>query len=1147
MNKTISIKSAGYALIAFIIVLPMLVLFPLIGFKAHSVLLESAILKETIYIDGIRDKLNNEILRLTALLENQSSSIVYSLERENNVELLLPLLKAILIPETEIHGLYLVKPNGELFVGMDKSHHDNSLREILPSQIHEHSFNPESPRMVIPLYGRKYIGSPDIHDGNLNFNLSMPIGRRESPVGVLIATIFFEKLWENLDIKSQRLEVLTYFVDRRGGLLTTPPPSSMYGRGDLLTRFQIVRWFLTDKNQIQSEPYEGLIGVPVYGITTQIELLNWGIVSEIPAKKIMRPIYATLFGMAFIALVVIALIGSFGLWLARRRMLTPITDLSVSFQMAQAGNYSELGNPSSITEIKSLVEGYNRMIGDIRQRESELQNSELRYRGIVEDQTEFITRFLPDGTLTFVNDATCRYFKVDRENLLGKSFYPYVARKDREIIKKILGSLTEDNPISTHEQYSYTPNGEMLCQLWSNRAIFDDSGEITEIQSVGRDITKRKRAEEALQKSEASLKKAQEISHFGDWELDVQSYKATWSDEMYRLFGYEPGEITPKFITVLSAVHPDDKEMVENTYAGSLKTGESFDIEFRGVIKNGIERVLHTMCDVRVDDSGKPVYMHGTVHDVTERKRAEEKLQKSHETLEMRVKERTVELVNEITERKRAVESLKESEKQYRSLIETAGNAILFMAPDHSILEFNKEAERIYGYRRDEVIGKNYLELFLPKEARESAVADMENIFDSKNVRGFENQVVCRDGTKYTVLWNVTRVLDTDGKQSGVLAVGQDITEKKSLQDQLLHAEKLSSIGTFVSGVAHELNTPLSSILGYSRNLQNIKNMPLEAKEEVQIISEQSKRAASIVRNLLNFSRKQKPEKTSANINDIVESSLKIHTFSLNSDNIVVEKQLSENLAPVNVDSIELQQVFTNAILNAQDAMKNMPGKGTVTIKTEEEDGKIIAKFENTGPIIPEDQLKKIFDPFFTTKDVGEGTGLGLYVSYQIIKTHGGNMFVENIGKSGVRLSIVLPAAVSISEKLEPKAQPRILENIKILLVEDDPGFRRLLNKYLTNEGIFVKQATNGKEAVKLIEEANFDMILSDIKMPEMDGFEFCRWLKKNRPEYLAKFIFVTGVIDKEVEDFCAEYNCEYLIKPTEPKDILEKIKKIVA
>ena len=243
----------------------------------------------------------------------------------------------------------------------------------------------------------------------------------------------------------------------------------------------------------------------------------------------------------------------------------------------------------------------------------------------------------------------------------------------------------------------------------------------------------------------------------------------------------------------------------------------------------------------------------------------------------------------------------------------------------------------------------------------------------------------------------------------------KDITDRKILQDQLLHAEKLSSLGTFVSGVAHELNTPLSSILGYSRNLQNVENMPLEAKEEVQIISEQSKRAASIVRNLLIFSRKQKPGKKSANINDVIESSLKIYTFPLNSDNIAVKKQLSKNLPSVNVDSNELQQVFMNIILNAQSAMKKSHGKGTLTIKTEEKDGKIIAKFENSGPIIPEDQLKKIFDPFFTTKDVGEGTGLGLYVSYQIIKIHDGNMFAENIGNSGVRLSIVLPVAVSIS------------------------------------------------------------------------------------------------------------------------------------
>ncbi|MEE8484514.1 MAG: response regulator [Nitrospinota bacterium] len=147
---------------------------------------------------------------------------------------------------------------------------------------------------------------------------------------------------------------------------------------------------------------------------------------------------------------------------------------------------------------------------------------------------------------------------------------------------------------------------------------------------------------------------------------------------------------------------------------------------------------------------------------------------------------------------------------------------------------------------------------------------------------------------------------------------------------------------------------------------------------------------------------------------------------------------------------------------------------------------------------------------------------------------------------SGVRFIISLPAAAPISKKLEPKKQPRVPTDIRVLVVDDDEPFRRWLSKYLLSEGVFVQLATNGKEALKLIEESDFDIVLSDIKMPEMDGYELGRWLQENRPEYLEKFVLVTGMIEKDVEDFCDENNRKYLTKPVEREDILEMIQTVV-
>ncbi len=448
----------------------------------------------------------------------------------------------------------------------------------------------------------------------------------------------------------------------------------------------------------------------------------------------------------------------------------------------------------------------------------------------------------------------------------------------------------------------------------------------------------------------------------------------------------------------------------------------------------------------------------------------------------------------------------------------------------------NPAMEKEFG----EVGGRKCFEYFL-QDPHHCPSCKNNEIFSGKTVRWEWHS---SGNNKYYDIFE-TPIKNSDGTISK-LEIFHDITEQKKVLQQLIHTEKLSSIGTFVSGVAHELNTPLTSIYGFSQNLMDIETLSQEQKEEVQIILEQSRRAASIVKNLLKFSRKQKLGKAAVNINDVLENSLTLHVFSLSSDNIKVEKRFSKKLDPVYADFNELQQVFTNIILNAHNAMKDSPGGGTLTIKTEGNNSGITATFENTGPAIPGDALKNIFDPFFTTKGVGEGTGLGLYVSYQIIKDHGGNIFAENMEGSGVRFIVSLPAAMPISKELEPKTQPRVPKDIRVLVVDDDEPFRRWLSKYLLSEGVFVQLATNGKEALKHIEESDFDIVLSDIKMPEMDGYELGKWLQENKPEYLERFVLITGMIEKDVEDFCVRNDCKYMTKPVEREDILEMIHAVV-
>ena len=255
-----------------------------------------------------------------------------------------------------------------------------------------------------------------------------------------------------------------------------------------------------------------------------------------------------------------------------------------------------------------------------------VQEAEERYRAIVEDQTELICRFLPDGTFTFVNDAYCRYFNKKREELIGYSFMPLIPEEEQKIIKERLASLSPDEPVVTYEHRVVMPNGERYWQQWTDRAIFDEQGHSIEFQAVGSDITERKRAEQALRESEARLTEAQRIAHLGNWDLDIVTNELWWSDEIYRIFGLTPQEFGATYDAFLEFVHPDDRELVERAIDRALHEGQPYSIDHRIVLPDGSERTVHTQGEIARDESGQPLHMVGTIQDVTERVWLEEQL-----------------------------------------------------------------------------------------------------------------------------------------------------------------------------------------------------------------------------------------------------------------------------------------------------------------------------------------------------------------------------------------------------------------------------------------------------------------------------------------------------------------------------------------
>jgi diguanylate cyclase (GGDEF)-like protein/PAS domain S-box-containing protein len=276
------------------------------------------------------------------------------------------------------------------------------------------------------------------------------------------------------------------------------------------------------------------------------------------------------------------------------------------------------------------VEVLEGVVYDVTEREraeERLRETEARYRGVVEDQTELICRFSPDGTLTFVNGAYCRYFGKDREELIGHRFSLLILEGDRQAAKQNYASLSPENPTRTIEHRVVMADGEIRWQQWVDRAMFDERGEPLEYQSVGRDITERKRAEERLQKSERSLAEAQRLARLGSWEWDVRSGEAWWSNETFRIYGFEPGTLVPSLAKVMELVHPADKELLREKIDGALYRDEPYEFEHRIVRPSGEVRWVHRRAEVVRGESGEPLWRLGTIHDVTERKALEEQLE----------------------------------------------------------------------------------------------------------------------------------------------------------------------------------------------------------------------------------------------------------------------------------------------------------------------------------------------------------------------------------------------------------------------------------------------------------------------------------------------------------------------------------------
>ncbi|HEX6774716.1 MAG TPA: ATP-binding protein, partial [Methylomirabilota bacterium] len=377
------------------------------------------------------------------------------------------------------------------------------------------------------------------------------------------------------------------------------------------------------------------------------------------------------------------------------------------------------------------------------------------------------------------------------------------------------------------------------------------------------------------------------------------------------------------------------------------------------------------------------------------------------------------------------------------------------------------------------------------------------------------------------------------------------VRELQETQAQLVQAGKLSAVGQLVSGVAHELNNPLSVVIGYGQLLKG-KPLPPELRGPIDLMVAQGERMAKIVQGLLLFSRQRKPERAPVDVPAVIEQTVALRTTRLRLSGIRVVTECAPDLPAAEGDVHQLQQVFLNLLLNAEHAILAV-GKGdTIRIRAyrrvEGERRWVVVEFEDNGPGIPSEVMPRIFEPFFTTKKVGEGTGLGLSVSYGIVQQHGGRLTGESVpGRTVFTMELPTTAAVEAPGPAVPPLPAGVYGfGRRALVVDDEPGMVELVTTLLKDTGWQVEVAATGRSALERVRSTRFDVVLSDIRMPDGSGEDFYRAAVLDQPGLAKRFVFMTGdTANPSPWQFVDEVQAPVLEKPFTADSLFAAIERL--
>ncbi|MEM6752162.1 MAG: PAS domain S-box protein [Cyanobacteria bacterium P01_C01_bin.38] len=713
-----------------------------------------------------------------------------------------------------------------------------------------------------------------------------------------------------------------------------------------------------------------------------------------------------------------------------------------------------------------------------------------------------------------------RFTNSDKDNSTPniETISQLIHPEDRERVNRLtLNAIKKGIPYETEFRFIRS-DGSIGYAFSVGKIERDCNNKIVRFYGISKDISKYKQAESALRESEARFRNMADTAPVLIWMAGCDKlcnyFNAVWLEFTGRSLEEEIGN------GWANGVHPEDRDKCVEIYVNAFDARQAFSMEYRLQNRNKEYRWILDKGTPRFDSDGNFEGYIGSCIDITERKQAEKKI------------------------------------AEQAVLLDVATDAILLRDLEGTILYCNQSAESMYGWTAEEFLGKSANELLFKEYTQELAEA-MREVLQNGAWQG-ELKKVTKQGRDITVASRWTLIRDEAENPKSILTVDTDITEKKQLESQFFRAQRLESLGTLASGIAHDLNNMLTPVLAISQLLPlRLNNIDKTSSEMLEMLEATAKRGADLVKQVVSFARGNEGKRTVLQIKHILKD-IEQFTKGTFPKSITIEKNFPQDLRTISADATQMHQVFMNLVVNARDAM---PEGGILSIEAENKfidesyakmnieakvGSYVVVTIVDTGIGISARIIDRVFDPFFTTKEVGKGTGLGLSTVLGIVKNHGGFIEVSSKINEGTQFKVYLPSIEGKVSPIPQREQLPIGNNELVLVVDDEVAICEIIKTTLETYNFRVIIARDGIEAIAVYvqQKKEINAILIDMMMPSMDGTTAIRTLQHINPQ--VKIIAMSGLVSNEALAQCSGADIHgFLTKPFSAGELLNTLERV--